>query len=147
MVAMKFNITMLFLTVMLAGAAQVPFTPGNIVIYRVGTAGSALTSAATPVFLDEYTPAGVLVQSVAMPVAVSGSHQVLTGAGTSGTEGIMTLSSDGQYLVVPGYNAVPGTAAVASSLSTPFQGPSGWLSMMPPLIRLLRSRIFRLQVL
>lgn len=118
MVAMKFNITMLFLTVMLAGAAQVPFTPGNIVIYRVGTAGSALTSAATPVFLDEYTPAGLLVQSVAMPVAVSGSHQVLTGAGTSGTEGIMTLSSDGQYLVVPGYNAVPGTAAVASSLST-----------------------------
>ncbi|NII26831.1 T9SS type A sorting domain-containing protein [Pseudoflavitalea sp. X16] len=117
MVAMKFNVTMFFLMVFMAGAAQVPFTSGNIVVYRVGTAGSALTSAATPVFLDEYTPAGVLVQSVAMPVAVSGSNQVLTGAGTAGTEGIMTLSADGQYLVVPGYNAAVGTATLTATTS------------------------------
>ena len=45
------------------------FVPGNLVIYRVGTIGSGitLTSAATEVFLDEYTPAGVYVRSIAMP--------------------------------------------------------------------------------
>ena len=100
------------------GSAQVSFTAGNIVVYRVGTAATALTSAAAPIFLDEYTPAGVLVQSIAMPTAVSGSNQMLTGAGNAGTEGLMTLSADGQYLVVPGYNAAVGTASVASSVST-----------------------------
>src|SRR5262245_37925005 len=42
------------------------FTAGNIVAYRVGTIPnpSALTFAATPVFLDEYTPGGALVQSI-----------------------------------------------------------------------------------
>lgn len=118
MVVMKFNITMLFLMVFFAGAAQVPFTAGNIVVYRVGTGAAALTSAATEVFLDEYTPAGVLVQSIVMPTAVNGANQMLTGAGTAGTEGIMTLSADGQYLVVPGYNAAVGTASLASSAST-----------------------------
>ena len=59
-----------------------PFTAGNIVVYRVGDGGAATTSAAAPVFLDEYTPATptwTLVQSVPMPVADSGANQMLTG--------------------------------------------------------------------
>ena len=43
----------------------------DIVVYRVGL-GEALSGAAAPVFLDEYSPSGVLLQSVALP-AVSAS--------------------------------------------------------------------------
>jgi len=42
-------------------------TPGNLVIYRVGDGSAALGTAATAVFLDEYTPLGTLVQSIALP--------------------------------------------------------------------------------
>jgi len=104
----------------LGGAATMsaaPFTPGNLVVYRVGDGSAVLTNAATAVFLDEYTPAGALVQSVAMPTAVNGSHRILTGSGTATSEGLLTLSSDGQYLVLAGYDATLGTISVANTAS------------------------------
>ena len=91
-----------------AGAA--PFTPGNIVVSRVGT-GATLSSAATAIFLEEYTPTGTLVQTIPMPTAVSGAHAPLTVQGTATTEGIVTRSQDGAFLVLGGYGTVPGTAA------------------------------------
>jgi hypothetical protein len=117
MVTKKFNFTLLLMA-FFVGMAQVPFTAGNIVVCRVGTPASALTGAAAPVFLDEYTPAGSLVQSIALPTAVSGANKILTGGGTAGTEGVLTLSADGQYLVLAGYDAAVGTASISSSLST-----------------------------
>ncbi|HWB06508.1 MAG TPA: hypothetical protein VG796_26020 [Verrucomicrobiales bacterium] len=36
-------------------------------VYRIGTGTGNLVGTGSPVFLDEYTPAGVLVQSVALP--------------------------------------------------------------------------------
>jgi DNA/RNA endonuclease G (NUC1) len=91
------------------------FTLGNIVVYRVGDGAAGLGSAATAVFLDEYTSAGTLVQSIAMPTAVSGANKRLTASGSSTTEGFLTRSADGQYLIVPGYDAAPGTASIATS--------------------------------
>ncbi|HEX8572922.1 MAG TPA: Calx-beta domain-containing protein, partial [Allosphingosinicella sp.] len=91
------------------------FTPGNLVVYRVGTGTGALSSSATAVFLDEYTPAGVLVQSIAMPTADSGSNQTLTANGSSTAEGLLDLSSDGRYLILTGYDAAPGTATVSNT--------------------------------
>src|SRR5205085_8054048 len=112
--------------VMLAAAAALsfissaviaaPFTAGNIVIYRVGDGGATLGSTGTAVFLDEYTPAGVLVQSVAMPTA--GSSGRLVASGTATTEGFLTRSEDGRYLVVPGYDAALG-ATVTTSTTVP----------------------------
>jgi predicted extracellular nuclease len=93
------------------------FTPGNIVIYRVGTGSAALGSAATAVFLDEYTPSGTLVQSIALPTADSGANQTLTASGTSTSEGLLTLSTDGHYLVLAGYDAAVGTAGITTSAS------------------------------
>src|SRR5205085_6540464 len=113
--------------VMLAAAAALsfissaviaaPFTAGNIVIYRVGDGVAALGSAGTAVFLDEYTPAGVLVQSVAMPT--TGASGRLVASGTATTEGFLTRSEDGRYLVVPGYDAAVGTAGVTGSTTVP----------------------------
>lgn len=99
-------------------AISSPFTPGNIVVYRVGDGSAALSSAATAVFLDEYTPTGTFVQSVPLPTTVSGSQLRLVASGTSTSEGILSRSADGQYLIATGYDAAPGTAGVTASATT-----------------------------
>lgn len=99
-------------------ALAAPFTPGNIVIARVGDGSAALTTAATEVFLDEYTPSGTLVQTVAMPTFVSSTNRILTASGSVPSELNMTRSADGRYLVLTGYSAVPGTSSVNTSLTT-----------------------------
>src|SRR4051794_17652806 len=91
------------------------FTPGNIVVYRVGDGVTALTANAAPVFLDEYTPAGTLVQSIPMPTAVAGSNLRLTASGSATTEGFLSRSQDGQYLIVPGYDAAAATTGITTS--------------------------------
>ncbi|MBV9497189.1 MAG: DNA/RNA non-specific endonuclease, partial [Acidobacteria bacterium] len=98
-------------------ASAAAFTPGNLAVYRVGAVGApaALTSAATAVFVDEYTTAGVLVQTIALPTADNGAQQMLTGAGSSTSDGLMTRSIDGQYLVLTGFDAAVGTSGVAAT--------------------------------
>src|SRR5436309_5581262 len=93
-----------------------PFTAGNIVLYRVGDGSAALVGTGTAVFLDEYTPAGVFVQSIAMPA--TGASGRLVASGTATTEGFLTRSEDGRYLVVPGYDAALG-ATVTTSTTAP----------------------------
>ncbi len=86
----------------------VPFTAGNLALYRVGYGPDALSSAAAVVFLDEYTPAGAYVQSIRMPIAPNGANHILTASGTSAAEGMLTRSVDGDGLVLTGYDKVPG---------------------------------------
>src|SRR4051812_36707728 len=74
------------------------FTPGDLVIYRVGTGTGSLVNTGNAVFLDEYTTAGALVQSVAMPTTASGSNKPLIASGTATSEGLLTRSTDGRYL-------------------------------------------------
>ena len=106
----------LLLLPMLASAA--PFTPGNIVVARVGDGSSALNGDATAVFLDEYTPAGVLVQTIDLPTSVSATNRILTASGVATSELNLTRSADGRYLVLTGYSAAPGTPAIATTPST-----------------------------
>ena len=91
---------------------QSPFTQGNIVVLRVGDGSAALTNASTASFIDEYTTSGTFVQSIAIPT--TGLNK-LTNAGTSGTEGLINLSPDGQYLTLAGYDIAPGTASIAAT--------------------------------
>lgn len=87
------------------------FTPGNLVIYRASD-GAALAANGNAVFADEITPAGTVVQSINMSTA-GGTDFV--SAGNSTAEGNMSLSSDGQFLVMPGYNAAPTTLTANSA--------------------------------
>lgn len=83
------------------------FTPGNLVVYRVGALApdnASLSPNGSPVFLDEYTPDGTLVQSVAMPTAQNGLNRPLVASGTIAAEGYLTRSSDGRYLLLTGYD-------------------------------------------
>ena len=106
-----------------ATATAGTFTGGNVVVYRVGDGESALSGGVgAPVFLDEYTPGGTLVQSVPLPTAPNGLNNPLIASGTAGTEGQLTRSVDGQYLLLTGYAAAPGTANLTKSISDPSAG-------------------------
>ena len=105
---LKYILTFLFAWVFSVGFSQQPFTAGNIVVYRVGDGTSALNANETKVFLDEYTPGGVLVQSILMPV----TGQKLTMSGSYNSGGLLTLSADGKHLIVPGFNLDLGAAPV-----------------------------------
>src|SRR3954453_5571102 len=59
-----------------------PFTAGDFVAYRISQSGPVSTVAAT-VFIDEFAPDGSLVQSIAMPTAVTGNQRRLTAGGLS----------------------------------------------------------------
>jgi len=95
--------------------AATGFTAGDIVVYRVGDGTTALTSAAAPVFLDEYAPDGTLVSSTPMPTGDAAPAHALTASGTATSEGLLSLSADGRYLVAPGYDAPAGTAKISGT--------------------------------
>ena len=93
----------------------------KVVVLRVGDGTSALTNAATAVYLDEYAlaaNAGVIA-TTAMPIATSGANQPFTLSGTATSEGQMTLAADGHSIVLAGYAAEPGLAAVAKTGAIP----------------------------
>jgi hypothetical protein len=89
-------------------AQAVKFTGGNLVVYRVGTGTGALSNAAAPVFLDEFTAAGDAVSSVPLPTTATGGNKPLTAVGQSRSEGLIANSADGKLLTVTGYAAAPG---------------------------------------
>src|SRR4029077_8844122 len=98
---------------------------GNLVLVRVGDGAAALAGSGTAgaVFLDEYTQAGVPVpgQSLPMPptqVTTAGLDRALTVVATGNTEGHLTLSGDGQYFIMAGYNQTVGTTGTNTTLST-----------------------------
>ena len=101
-----------------AVATASPFTPGNVVIARVGDGSTTLNTTAAAVFLDEYTPAGVLVQSIALPTSVTGNNRILTASGNATSELQLARTANGRNLVLAGYGAAPGTTAVSASLAT-----------------------------
>lgn len=81
------------------------FRPGDIVVYRVGDGEEALAGTGSAVFVDEYTPSGTLIQSVALPTVASGSNNPLIASGTATSEGLLTLSADSQYILLTGYDS------------------------------------------
>lgn len=83
------------------------FVPGNVAVYRIGNGTQTLSSNGNSVFVDEYTPSGNLVQSIALPDAGAGTKLIAHGLLTS--EGMFSRASDGQSLVLPGYDSALGS--------------------------------------
>ena len=83
-------------------------TAGNLVVYRVGDGGSNLVNTGSPVYLDEYTTNGVLVQSLAMPTNAAAGNYPLIASGTATSEGMLTRSTNGHSLVLAGYGTTLG---------------------------------------
>lgn len=83
-------------------AAQ--FKAGNIVVYRVGDGVAALSATnCNPVFLDEYTTNGTIVQSIMLRTNYFGAYSPLVGSGTAFASGLITRSVDGRFILVNGY--------------------------------------------
>lgn len=110
----------LFAGLLSASAYAGAFTPGNIVVSRIGSGTGSSNGA--PLFLDEYTPNGSLVQSIALPTSGSGANASLVVQGSATTEGYVTRSGDGAFLAVAGYagsvGATSSTLSGASASST-----------------------------
>jgi hypothetical protein len=96
-------------------ASHAQYTPGNLVVLRVGDGGNTLSSTSAPTYLDEYTPAGVFQGSIMLNA--TGTANKLTNNGSSTSEGILTLSADGRYLLAAGYNSEVGVATISSTTS------------------------------
>jgi hypothetical protein len=80
-------------------------------VYTVGNGSGGLLSTGNNVFLREYTPTGSLVQSIAMP-----SDFIASGLATS--EGQVTVSPNGRYLSITGFQtAVGGSLSLTSTTS------------------------------
>ena len=103
-----------------------PFTPGDIAVERIGNNTGNLNGNAFAVFVDEYTPAGVIKQTISLPTTVSGLQLALTDSGSATSEGFLSLSGDGHYLAVPGYNAAVGTSGVVASSANRVIGRIDW---------------------
>lgn len=135
-----FAVLLLSCTASLAGS----ITPGNLVIVRAaggpnGDATQALAGGgvAATAWLDEYTKAGVYVQSFKAPNVrntTQGSQRALTLSGAANTEGLLTLSGNGQYFVLGGYNqtatavgtnASPSYNEVNPGTTAPFERVAG----------------------
>ncbi len=93
-----------------ATAQLVPsYTPGHLLVERIGDGSVALSSAGAGIFLDEYTPGGTLVSTVAIPTT---GATALVETGSSTTEGFVSLSPTGTNVVIGGYNVPVGTLAL-----------------------------------
>jgi hypothetical protein len=109
----------ILLAATLPAHGALPFTAGDLILYRVGDAGDAAgTTAATDVWLDEYTEAGALVGSMEMPTAAGGGQAALTAQGNSTSEGLLTISPNEQYIALTGYGVAPGAATPSTAAST-----------------------------
>jgi Domain of unknown function (DUF4214)/Divergent InlB B-repeat domain len=91
--------------------AAAPFTPGNVVVYRVGTGTGNLVATGNPVFLDEFATGapGAAVNTIALPSTGSGAQKALVASGTAAPDGLLTRSANGNCLAVPGYGRDLGT--------------------------------------
>jgi hypothetical protein len=101
-----------------AGAPPPPSDAGPVTtdvdIYRVGDGTSALASTGNPVFIDEFSPTGTLVRSIPLPSSGAGHKAIASGTATS--EGLITLSTNGKYLLATGYDiALPNTTSLTAS--------------------------------
>lgn len=98
-------------------APAAPITPGNLVIYRAGSGTNTLGNTGNNVFLDEYTTSGVLVQSIAMPAAGSGTKLITSGNSTA--EGALSISPNGTWIGFSGYNStIPAATSISGTTST-----------------------------
>ena len=83
---------------------------------RIGDGSAVLTSAATPVFVEErLVSSGALVSTTStfpLPTTASATSQPFVLSGTADSEGVLTLSTDGRYLTLIGYATTIPTLAV-----------------------------------
>jgi len=92
----------------------------GLIVSRVGDGTTAANGSAVPVFLDKFSTAGVhdIANTVAMPTTTIGFVNRFTNSNSATSSLQLNLSTNGQYLLMGGYDAAVGTTSITSSLST-----------------------------
>lgn len=95
-----------------------PFTPGNLLAVRVGNGYSPLSTlpSSAPVYLEEYTTSGVLVQTLQLTGGLINASIpfYLSGLSLPNTpEGLMALSNSGYFASLAAFDRVTATGMVA----------------------------------
>src|SRR5207248_4098989 len=88
-----------------------------IMVVRSGDGSAALTTASTAAFVEEHLPSGVALNTIALPIAASGSNAACTSSGSSTAEGGLSRSADTHFVTLGCYGVAPGTAAVSGTTS------------------------------
>ena len=101
--------------------ASAQFTTGNVTVLQVGDGVATLTNTGNQIILKEFTPLGVPAFSLAVTAT---STNALVNSGTATSEGALSLSSNGKYLVFGGYN-VPTSNTISLSGSSGSVIPRG----------------------
>jgi hypothetical protein len=116
-IAMKeFLLPTVALMASLSAAQAQYFTPGNLAVVQMGTAAQPAGADGEPVSLVQFTPAGVQV-GTPLTLPSTGANAFILD--NSATEGFMTLSGNGAYLVLGGYNTnIQTTNSIANFTST-----------------------------
>ena len=78
----------------------------SLLVYRVGTGTGSLVNTGNSAFLDEYSRTGTLVQSIDLGIVASG---------TASSEGLISRSGDGRYIVATGYASTGGSSIGSST--------------------------------
>jgi hypothetical protein len=117
------TLVLLVAIVVALGAAQQAtassLTPGDVVVYRVGSGSEALSGSATSAYLDEFQPSGgSAAETLAFPTTTVGSNKPLVASGSASSEGLLTLSANGEYLMATGYNTTVGQLEVSNTKAT-----------------------------
>jgi hypothetical protein len=97
------------------GLAHAQFTPGNLVVLRIGNGTDAITGNTSSIqdTLLQFDTAGNPVGTpLSIPSTGSGAY---TNTANAATEGVLTRSVDSQYLLFGAYNAPAGTVTIATS--------------------------------
>jgi hypothetical protein len=101
-----------------AGGGSAGGGSANFMAIRLGDGGVALSSAATPVTLEERSLSdGSLVRSI--DVSALATAPGFGQSGTATSEGFLSLAGNGNFVVLAGYRAALGTASIASAANIP----------------------------
>ncbi len=116
---MRFTYTIL--ACILLSNLHAQFLPNHLVVLRTGDGLPSVSGTAVPVSLLQFnlldtnqTPSYILNMPI-VPSTQNGVNRALTLGATSVAEGDLSLSQNGEYLVLAGFNAAPNTAAVANT--------------------------------
>lgn len=92
------------------GVTAQAFTSGNLVVLQTSGTASKASSAIT---LKEYSTTGTAGSSVALPV--TGTNPIQTAGIFGGSEGFLTTSADGKYLLLAGYGTATSYTDITST--------------------------------
>ena len=111
-----FLFLLFFLTFLGYQNAYSQFTSGRLLLNQVTQGGgSALTNSGANINLLEYKINGTAGTTLALPTTTTSSVNRIVQSGTATTEGHLTTSVDGRYILIPGYDGDTSTSNVSTT--------------------------------